>query len=457
MRTSTRDRFFWRLGHCGHGFGYIPGMAITHVTSNPPRLVEPVEHPPGERCCYGVAFPFQVAPKLAAVLCCLRNEGYPAGDFENGSDVFLFDRLDGIDPAGAVPIVRNDKYVDEKGVRRIVIHYPIVGGFVPLGALRDDDTSHPHAGTGFGVSESWSFPLLGKGHYSKSHKKTKMIRRTSVYQFTYDTHFFLTEDSDVYEGDAPLRASEKGSEWALIWQGLKQAVPDGDDLLNPIYTTGGDNPGTWVSDPMSSGVARWRREDGKWRPVTYVPVVLGEPDGGNASWMEPSLVRDLDGSLLFSARGVYGEVNNLIRVWRSTDNGESWEVQIEKPNARGPGPVTLNQAVDGTPYLVCNKLGHERDWLVIHPLNDERTDLLPEILVRNAIEEFGPPPKGPVWFMDHPNGETLRLGDGEWHHVLSYRNMDRGEHSGSAPTPYTGHYLEEVFSDGPVRPVWRFD
>ena len=433
-------------------------MSITGVTASTPRLIEPAEQPPGEICRYGVAFPFQVAPKLAAVLCCLRNEGYPAGDFENGSDVFLFDRLDGIDPAGAVPIVRNDKYVDAKGQRRIVIHYPIVGGFVPLGARRDDGAPHPHAGTGFGVSESWDFPLLGKGHYTKSHKKTKMIRRTSVYQFSYDTRFFLIDDTDVYDGDAPLRATGPGSEWALTWQGLKQAVPDGDDLLNPIYTTGGDDPHTWLSDPMSSGVARWRRADGAWRPVSYVPVVLGAPASGNESWMEPSMVRDLDGSLLFTCRGVYSaSADHMVRIWRSTDNGESWQVIIEKPDARGQAPVTINQAADGTPYIVCNRLGHERDWLVIHPLNDERTDLLPAVDVRNAIEQFGPPPKGPVWFMDHPNGETLRLGDGRWHHVLSYRNMDRGEHSGSTPTPHTGQYLEEVLSDGPPRPAWRFE
>ena len=149
-------------------------MPITSITANAPRLTSPTEHPPGELCRYGGGFPFQVAPKLAAVLCCLRNEGYPVGDFENGSDVILFDDLDGIDPAGAVPIVRNDHFVDPHGRRSIAIHYPIIGGFVPLGALRDDGTPHPHAGTGFGIGQVLEFPMLGKGHYSKSHKVTKM-------------------------------------------------------------------------------------------------------------------------------------------------------------------------------------------------------------------------------------------------------------------------------------------
>jgi hypothetical protein len=427
-------------------------MAITSVTRNPPRLTEPAENPPGETCRYGVGFPFQVAPRLAAVLCCLRNAGHSVGDFENGSDVFLFDDPGGIDPARAIPIVRNDKYVDTRGQRRISIHYPVAGGFVPLGALREDGTPHPHAGTGFGLSEILDFPLLGKGHYSKSHKRTKMIFRTALYQFSYDTRFFLIDDTQTYNLDDPLRASGPGSEWPLLKPGLKQGIADGDDFLCPVDASKGD-----IHDgpqPGSSGVARWQRRGDAWEPVSYVPVAHHED---NVVWIEPSLVRDVDDSLLFTSRGCFSAGENLVRIWRSTDNGECWHVVVEKEGARGQAPATLNQAADGTPYIVCNKPGHERDWLIIHPLNDERTGLLPAIDVRNALEDFGPPPKGPVWFMDHSMGETLQLADGQWHHVLSYRNMDRGEHAAGAPPPSSGQYLEEVFSDGPAKPVWKFE
>lgn len=427
-------------------------MAITSITANPPRLTEPAENPPGEICRYGVAFPFQVAPKLAAILCCLRNEGHPVGDFENGSDVFLFDDINRIDPAGAVPIVRNDTYVNEKGERRIVIHYGGAGGFVPLGALREDGTPHPHAGTGFGVGQSLDFPLLGKGHYSKSHKRTKVIQRTHLYQFTYDTNFFLIDDTEVYSADDPLRASGSGSQWPLLCPALKQGIPDGDEYLSPITSSRGDLPRG--AELGSCGVARWQRRGAAWEPVSYVPVAL---NSGDEIWAEPSLVRDVGDSLLFTSRGCFGSAGDVIRIWRSTDGGEHWEVVIDKQEARGQAPVTINQAVDGTPYIVCNKPGHERDWLIIYPLNDERSDLLPAMDVRNALEDFGPPPKGPVWFMDHSMGETLRLGDGMWHHVLSYRNMDRGEHSGGEPPPSSGQYLEELLSDGPARPVWKFE
>lgn len=429
-------------------------MPITAITAHPPRLTAPTVHPPGETCRYGCAFPFQVAPKLAAVLCCLRNEGYPVGDFENGSDVILFDDLDRIDPASAIPIVRNDHFVDEKGMRRIAVHYPIVGGFVPLGALRDDGTPHPHAGTGFGVSEICDFPMLGKGHYTKAHKRTKMVLRTAVYQFAYDTRFFLIDDVDIYDAKDPLTAAGQGSQWPLLLPALKQGIPDGDDMLCPINAAPGDL-GSWDTHPASCGIVRWRRQDGAWTPRDYVQVM--DPHEANKGvWTEPSLVRDVDGTLLYTARGCFADLDHLIRIWRSSDHGATWHLVIEKPDARGQAPITLNQAVDGTPYVVCNKLGHERDWLVIHPLNDARDGLLPAIDVRNALQEFGTPPVGPVWFMDHPNGETLRLGDGAWHHVLSYRNMDRGEHAGGDPTPATGQYLEEVMSDGMARPVWHF-
>ncbi|MAE66903.1 MAG: hypothetical protein CMJ18_21810 [Phycisphaeraceae bacterium] len=422
-------------------------------------MTECINPPPGEVCRYGGAWLFQVAPKTAAAICCLRNEGYPAGDFENGSDVFLFDDLDRIDPAQAIPIVRNDKYVDTKGQRRIVIHYNVVGGFVPLGALRDDGTPHPHAGTGFGVSTSLDFPLLGSGHYSKSHKRTKVIWRTHVYQFSYDTHFFLIDDFEVYGPDEPLRPSESGTEWPLLDSPLKYGVPDGDDFLVPIGASYGDLP--QHKKMGSGGVSRWRRGPNGWAPVSYVPVVFNADD---SLWMEPSLVRDVDGSLLFTARGAFEDDNFLVPIFRSTDGGATWTRIISKENGRAEAPITINQAVDGTPYIVCNKHGHQRDWLVIQPLNDDRTDLLDEIHVRNALEEFGPPPSNPGrlgykerWMVDHASGETLRLGDGEWHHVLSYRNMDRGEHFGAAPTECTGHYLEEVFSDGPPKPVWKFE
>ena len=52
---------------------------------------------------------------------------------------------------------------------------------------------------------------------------------------------------------------------------------------------------------------------------------------------------------------------------------------------------------------------------------------------------------------------VVRLADGEWHGVVAYRILDSAEHQGAEPAPQTGCYVEEVASDGPVMPPWRFE
>ena len=161
---------------------------------------------------------------------------------------------------------------------------------------------------------------------------------------------------------------------------------------------------------------------------------------------------------MFSVRSAYSELeDHVIRVWRSTDTGKSWKLAFEIPKIRGQAPVTLNRAANGTPYLVGNLLGHERDWLVLWPLNDKRTGLLEPVTVRNALEDFGPAPSGKLWWVDHANAGIVRLADGGWRNLLSYRIMDRGEHSGKAPPRETGCYVEEVVVAGPSAAAWRFE
>ena len=432
---------------------------VTHVTRGPADLVAPPACPEGNPLRYGLGIPFQIAPRQAAMFCNLRNEGFPVGDFENGTDVVLFDDLSRISAEKAISITRNDKYTDPKsGKPRIVLKHQTVGGFVPLGAKRSNGSPHPHAGTGFGINQANDFPMKGNGYYDKVDKKTRMIRKSEIHQFAYDGNTFQIVESQVKTPDAPPKAP--GSDWALVWPGFSQGIPDGDDLLYAILGTTGD-PGACSCTPARSGVSRWRCVNGRWQPVSFVPIIgrddpmpeaFMEPD-----WFEPSLARDTDGSLLFTARGCFEALENTLRIWRSADGGESWQVMIDLPEGRAQAPITINQAADGTPYIATNKLGHERDWLCIWPLNPDRTGLAEPITVRNALAEFGPPPVGPVWFMDHPNGQTVQLADGAWHHLLGYRIMDRGEHAGAPPAPQTGLYVEEAFSAGPPIPVWRFD
>lgn len=444
----------------GNGKTGILGVGRSSVA-----LVAPQQQPGGDTYRYGVAFPFQVGPRKAALSVSLRVEGYPVGDFESGADAILFDDLSDIADRGSMPLTqRNEKYVDEQtGQPRIIIRYPTIGGFIPFEALREDGSEHPHAGTGFGLNQMLDFPMRGDGYYSKSDKTTAMIRNTEIHQLTYDGREFRVAKSELKSPDSPPRAP--GSEWALVWPGLHQAIPDGDDLLYPILAAGGD-ASTWRGWPMASGVSRWQRADGLWGPVEFIPIahsrkaaepriIHGKPS--DLLPLEPSVIRDTDGSLLFTVRGVGDDVeDHAVRVWRSADSGSSWQLIIDLEQARGQAPITINTAADGTPYLVGNPLGRERDCLAIWPVNEERTGLLEPIVVRDALEEYGPPPSGDVWFMDHPNAATLRLRDGKWRNVLSYRIMDRGEHSGGKPAAQTGQYLEEVVSKGQVVSDWRF-
>lgn len=413
---------------------------ITTITKGPADLVLPPGSETAGNMRYGLGFPFQVAPRRAAIFCNLRTEGIPISDFENGTDVIIFSNLSDISAEGAIPISRNEKLVDPtSGKQHIIVKYPVVGGFVPLGARLKDGAAHPHAGTGFGICAALEFPTDENGFFTWN---TKFIRHLEFQQYTYDGHTFRVLRSQMTKAGSLLPVAD--SNWRIVQNGLTNAIPDGDDMLQPVVANNGG--------PDVSGVVRWRRRYGLWRPVSFVPVT---PAG--ESWVEASLIRDLDGSLLFSARGYGQEASNMVRVWRSADGGATWELVIEAPRVRAQAPVSLNRAADGTPYIAANPMGRWREALCLWPLNADRSALDEPITVRDAPAEFGPAPGGSKWMVDHPNAVTLRLADGKWHNVLVYRVLVQAEHRGAAPPPQTGCYVEEVTASGSVIPTWKFE
>ena len=426
--------------------GVSPGQmtsgatGIARVTMGPGDLSVPPGTPEGQVLRYGLGFPFQVAPKQAAVFCNLRVEGLPVVDFENGTDVILFDDLANIGADEAIPVSRNEEETDPaSGNPRIVVKYPMIGGFVPLGARRADGSPHPHAGTGFGICQAISFPVAKPGQFSW---ETERKHGLEVHQLAYDGEEFRAARSDPTPGAPHPRVAD--TQWTIHAPGITNAVPDGDDLLQPVLANDGK-----VS---VSGVVRWQRRDGAWLPASFAPVT---PRG--ESWCEPSLVRDGDRALLLCARGYGAERVNLTRVWRSGDAEARWELAIEAPRTRHEAPVSINRAADGTPYIGANLLGHGRETLCVWPLNAERTGLGNAMIIRNARGDFGAPPGGSHWMVDHPSGATVRLADGKWHHVLVYRILEQAEHRGADPPPQTACYIEEVVSAGPPIPSWRFE
>ena len=236
-----------------------------------------------------------------------------------------------------------------------------------------------------------------------------------------------------------------------------------------------------IGELHDAGVTRWRYENGAWKPFDFVNVTVegkGRPKSSydNLS-IEPSVIRDSEGELLFTTRQLQ-EHRYKFRVWRSVDGGNTWKETINIPNAREQATVTLNQTVDGTPYLAANIFNasetfpdgtprpsgpsdqrsvYTREKLAIWPINKTCDGLEDPVLVCDGWSEFSEPGKTTDWWADHPVGLTVRLEDG-WHHVLGFRVVSYAEVRGlSRPLPQTGYYLREIVTDGPVFKPWLFE
>lgn len=416
-------------------------VGLTGVTRGPADLIAPPSAPEDEVWRYGLGFPMQIGPTEAALLTNIRMIGSGNIDFEIGTDVVLFDDLDKISTKTAIPISRWSQGVDPEHGNIIVRKGPVIAGFVPYGALREDGSSHPHAGTGFGIGWAISHKVDVGGKF----EYTEFIERYAMqYQFAYDGEQF-----SVLE-EKRIDASKLLPDWNLVGNFVTNGIPDGDDLL---YVMIARKDGIAVA-----GYTRWQHGSSGWHPVSFTPVT-----GFDVTWSEPSLIREADGSLAFSARS-YDLARPVlafdIGVWRSIDNGETWKQVIHEKNRRARSPVSINRTADGTPFVAANTppLRRTREVLSIWPLDESRTKLEGRITARDAKAEFGPAPSGSWWRIDHPTSAVIRLADGRWHSILSYRIVDNGEVEGNAPpAPQTGCYVEEVFSVGPPVPVWTFD
>jgi len=386
-------------------------------------------------------------------LCNVRRLGVTSIDFESGADVIPFDCLDDISPARATTIGRNTRECHPAGGQPLLMaRHLCSGGFVPLGARLKDGRPHPHAGTGFIVGTTVAFAA---DFSTRLHRDLPgPFSRMELHQTLWDGGAFHVTRSDYFIGERILPG------WNVVGRGLGGAIPDGEDLLHGLTVREGNGS-------TQSGLARWRRGPEGWRPVSFTPVTPSEGFG------EPSVQRDVDGRLLFAARGALhvstdGESYG-IAIWRSGDGGVSWEAVVSAPGTRGNTPTILNQAADGTPYVAgnpytpgaCDGTGRRisiwshRQKVALWPLRADRRALLPPVLARDTAD-FGPPPEGRVWYADHPLGATVQLADGRWRHLLAWRVRESqpARDSCERPTPFTGTFIEEVSTPGAGRPPW---
>lgn len=439
-----------------------PVAGILGMTTGKADLRIPASLPKGTTWRYGLALPFQAGPETAGLFCNIR-AGFH--DFEAGNDLVLFGDTSNISADHAQMLNRNHKESHPRtGQPSIMVKYPCRGGFVPLGAKREDGSAHPHAGTGFSVTQVLAWPLGGSGAYRGS----EHYEYLELQQYSYDGKAFRMLNTQRIQEDELL------SGWVLSNPPIRNAIPDGNDLL--MGMAGGKvDFASWMKQKrdakVGAGLTRWRRGKEGWRPVSFVPIT---PLDGS---FEPSVIRDLDGALLFLARGREGP----IRVWRSSDGGKAWKKIIHVVGESSPSVISLNQATDGTPYVATNlydvllrplperfrpkknsagvtlgaPLGREK--LCLWALNASRDALDVPILVRDSEKEFGLAPSGDTWNVDHPSAMTVRLRDQHWHNVIVMRICDHAEvRAGYLPAPQTGTYVEEVISKGNAISQWNF-
>jgi hypothetical protein len=514
-RTFANSMTAATLGAAAGTFGEAAAQsgaaALTGVSRGGVKLRVPAATPAGEVWRYGIAFPFQAGPSEAALFCNIRREHAPGFDYEAGTDVVVFDAVSKLAAATAVPVSRNHEEANPRSQppdrRSVMVKYPARGGFVPFAARRDDGSPHPHAGTGFAICEALAWPAGEAAGNSLPDRKGILPYRDA------ERHEYFELAQLRYDGAGKrfqLLATEHISPaellpgWTVTNTGIVNAVADGDDLLLAMSAGRADARAFRAEQCRSfgysaiphhdvgAGVTRWRRGARGWRPVEFVPVT------GEDNSLEASLVRDIDGSLLFTARGARLSTENDIRIWRSSDGGRSWTLQIRVRGAIAGSLLSINRAADGTPFVAANlydvlvhpvadyvKLppgdptaahlvykhhaapetasagvragGWLREKLALWPLTRDRSGLAPPLSARDCRAEFGSPPGGSVWIADTPSAAAVRLADGAWHTLLGYRVAERAEVTHQAdPTPHTGIYLEEVTTAGPAVPVWRF-
>ena len=401
----------------------------------------PPGQPAEEVWRYGLGLPLQVSRDQVAIILNIRRDKMPYVDFEAGSDAVV---LSGIpdESSPSTELSRNHREHAHGAGELVIVKYPTTGGFIPAGSKLQDGSSHPHAGTGFGIIHAIGFPLTTLDPRKRLRLPEDHYEFAEIQQYRIEGRRLTVERSDRYQpGTLPAGVSHRGTSFTA-------AVPKGLDLLFGMQNLDG-----------TSGVARWVRGDRGWLPAEFHPV------SGAGDSIEPSLIRDNGGSYLFSARGESGDAIHAIRVWGSPDCLD-WESMIDDPWMIGRNPVTINRAADGTPYIAANPFLRdrhepyrygERGVLNIWPLDSSRRKLKDPISVCDGDKHFGESPSGRGWYIDHPNGQTVRLADGRWRHILVYRVADRGEVSyGTDPVPVTGCHMAEVESRGEVTPSWVF-
>lgn len=448
------------------GVGETAEVSVTHSRARLGAIAERKE-PNGDRMLYGLGYCLQVGPTTAAVLANRNVYSSQVGvwDFEDGVDVFLFDSLEDLATAKPIPVIRSgaEPDPDSDGRKRYHNRYPISGGFVPIGA-RVNGKPHPHAGTGFGYSTTLTYDLAPDGTFRQDRGNVKEYQ--IFYELKYDGKTFSARPvGKAFKGNR-LPIGTTG--WEFVSGGLTLAIPDGEDLLAVVRArdvkAGPERPWTpRVGAGNACGVSRWRRVDGRWKPVDFTPIAFSD---SAHNYYEPSLVRDAKGDLVFGVRddgrtwtnGWTLGVQDL-NAWKSSDGGRTWRQIVHFEKVRSNSPTSVGRTADGRVFIAGNFQKGYRRHLALWPIAGDGASLGEPVTIRDATKEFKP--NTSMWLIDHPVSAILRLKGGEIVSVLSYRARDDfwgkdRNHPVTVPSPEAGCYIETVSSPGQPVPVWEF-
>jgi hypothetical protein len=477
----------------------LPDWSGLRFDCRGPLLHEPLKQEAGETVAYGTGIHYQVSPTQVALIINRRMTHVAVTDFENGYDGLVFERLEEIRPERAYPLARNTKGVHPRsGAALTLVHHSPQGGFVPLGAKLADGRPHPHAGTGFGLGTIHGYPA--DNSVSGAHVAADLVSYFHLTQWVFDGERLVAASVEAVKHEEVLPG------WYVVERGLGPGVADGEDFLFGIVAgreteqsrahremlkKAGKKEHIASTGPMgecySAGISRWRRVEGKWKAVDFVSVPGYLPDMA----FEPSVVRDGDGSLLFSVRGKgsnaapgekeFGLENTFehFRVCRSRDNGKTWERVVHLKEMRSPSPVTIQKTAQGRVFLAANPWRPmeqdaqgknipktmKREVLSLWPLTEDRTGVGKPALVLDAKARLGAarpfpmPGKPNYWYADHPLGGVYRLADGQWHTLMTFRLSDAALTAGGAgAAEAAGLWVVEIFEDsGEAAPrAWQF-
>jgi hypothetical protein len=390
----------------------------------------------------------QLSQDKAVMLMGTEVIGGKAIDYVGGTFYIIFDSFDQLDEKNAVAFSTNHEGINPiDGRDSVFMKFCPAVGFVPLG------TTHPGAGTGFALSYVQSIPKdlsEEEGFGGQWMSSDKIFRGWELMQLKTDGEKLEVLSTEM------LSPEEIVPGYTVIGRGLTTAIEDSDDLLLPIQYTKGKCPDLKAMagyGAYPSGILRWTYTDKGWQPDTSIKDVTG-----NITANEASLIRSADGDLLMSARET-GKDNTEkfdVYIWKSTNNGETWELSMHESKVRSESPVSLNQTVQGTPYIAGNlftaglggsSYGYTREILCFWEISKDHKSLKSPYFAHCARTEFGMPPSDKGWRIDHPISKVINLKDGK-HNILATRVMAVGETiSTMTPSEFTGCHIMEILDN----------